>query len=228
MYYGLESRLLKKYEASLKGKATYFAVNQRDAELYSAIFGIRDICFLPVFNPFTIIKTLPGTGTYCLYHGNLGINENEAAVAWMIKNIFSHLDLPFIVAGKDPSQRLIQLARRYKNCSLVVNPANALMQELIRDAQVHILPSFNATGVKLKLLNAICNGRHCLVNEAAVAGSGLEPFCHQAETAATFIEKLTFLHREVMTPEEIEKRKKLLSGTYNNEANALKMVTWLY
>ncbi len=47
------------------------------------------------------------------------------------------------------------------------------MTELIREAQINILPSFNTTGIKIKLLNAIFNGRHCLVNPAAIAGTGL-------------------------------------------------------
>ena len=36
---------------------------------------------------------------------------------------------------------------------------------MIAKAQINILPSYTHTGIKIKLVNAIFNGRHCLVNE---------------------------------------------------------------
>ena len=57
------------------------------------------------------------------------------------------------------------------------------MQDLIGKAHINVLPSFNATGIKLKLVNALFNGRHCLVNEATAEGSGLESACFVAHDA---------------------------------------------
>ena len=68
------------------------------------------------------------------------------------------------------------------------------MQDLISKAQVNILPSFNCTGVKLKLLNALFNGRHCIVNQDAVEGTGLESTCHIATGADDVRCLLTKLH----------------------------------
>ena len=48
------------------------------------------------------------------------------------------------------------------------------MDDLISKAQINILPSFNQTGVKLKVLHALFKGRHCIVNKEAVSGAEIE------------------------------------------------------
>ncbi|MGB5007029.1 MAG: mannosyltransferase, partial [Ferruginibacter sp.] len=92
----------------------------------------------------------------------------------------------------------------------------------------HVLPSFNNTGIKLKLLNAVFNGRHCLVNKAGVEGSGLETLCHIAEDALSFQQKIQELYQLPFTNEDLEKRQSLLQATYNNEKNARELMTFLW
>ena len=103
-----------------------------------------------------------------------------------------------------------------------------VLQLFISKAHVHVLPSFNNTGVKLKLLNAIFNGRHCLVNKAGVEGSGLEPFCHLAEDAETFRRQIEDLYMQAFTEQEVQERQGLLQTMYNNEANAGKLMSFLW
>ena len=158
------------------------AVSDQDGELYRQEFGASNVDTLPVFVPFSEVRSREGTGCFCLYHGNLSIAENEQAVALAIeKSIPGGLRVPLIVAGKDPSARLIRLVSRYPQGCLIPNPSQEEMQDLIGKAQIHLLPSFHSTGVKLKLLNALFNGRHCVVNEEALQciGTGAEA-CHIA------------------------------------------------
>ena len=46
---------------------------------------------------------------------------------------------------------------QYQHVCLIANPSEEEIQDLISKAQVNILPSFNCTGVKLKLLTALFN-----------------------------------------------------------------------
>ena len=101
--------------------------------------------------------------------------------------------IPFIIAGKDPSNRLIRKSRKNKNVSIVSNPSDAELNDLIAKAQIHVLPSFNKTGIKLKLINALYNGRHCVVNDEAVEGSGLEDACHIGTTSKAIASIITQL-----------------------------------
>ena len=95
------------------------------------------------------------------------------------------------------------------------------MQLLIQNAQINILPSFNKTGVKLKLLNALYNGRHCIVNQAGIEGSGLNDLCFIEETADGFIEKIKELFIKPFTVKEMQYRGTALKKLYNNHQNAL-------
>lgn len=228
IYFLFESYLLKKYERSLAGNTTFLSVSKQDSALYQTVFSAKDINYLPVFLPYAISAGKEGKGCFCLYHGNLSVNENEEAVAWLIKNVFSALPVPFVIAGKSPSKRLQQLAHDNQNTCLVADPSDKEMQDMICKAHIHVLPSLNNTGVKLKLLNALFNGRHCLVNKASVAGTGLEPYCHIAETAAGFTGQVKELYGKLFTEQEAQMRQGLLQTEYNNEANAKKLMTFLW
>jgi hypothetical protein len=224
IYFLHESRLLKKYEQAIANKAMIFAMSDIDVTQYKNNFAATQIQYLPGFINWTMAAGKEGKGCYCLYHGNLSINENETAVIWLLKNVFNNLDIPFVIAGKKPSKKLLALAHKHKNTCIVANPSENEMQDIIAKAQLHVLPSFNNTGIKLKLLNALFNGRHCLVNQAAVAGSRLEAACHIANDVASFKKVIETIYQQPFTEQEKERRQGLLQTIYNNEANAKYLV----
>jgi glycosyltransferase involved in cell wall biosynthesis len=228
LYFLHESSLLKKYERKLANKASFLALSKQDVHLYRQVFASTHIHYLPVFLPYTLAIGAVGKGCFCLYHGNLAINENEKAAIWLLKNVFNKLELPFVIAGKNPSKKLQRLAHNHQHTCLVANPSDTEMQDMICKAQVHVLPSLNNTGIKLKLLNAMFNGRHCLVNKAGVAGSGLENFCHIADNAISFRQKIVELYSQPFIEEEAERRQGLIQTAYNNEANARELMTFLW
>ncbi|HWB93976.1 MAG TPA: glycosyltransferase [Puia sp.] len=224
LYYLHESNLLRQYEQRIAGKVRILAVSSKDQEQYCSEFGAVDIDTIPVFLPFEHVKSKEGTGCFCLYHGNLSVSENEQVVVWLLKRVFSGLEMPFIVSGKNPSSRLSRLIAQYPHVCLLPNPAEEELQDLIAKAQVNILPSFNCTGIKLKLLNALFNGRHCIVNPDAVAGTGLQQTCHIANNAEDVRRLLTELNAKPFSSEEIATRKKLLEGLYDQKANLDKLM----
>lgn len=228
LYFLFESKLLKKYEKSISNKASFLTVNEKDTETYRELFHAPAVSFLPVFIPYTVVNAEMGLGRYCLYQGNLAINENEKAVSWLIEKVFSKMEIPFVVAGKNPSRKLEKMVHRYKNCCLVANPPQAEMNDLVKKAQVNILPSFNNTGVKLKLIHALCNGRHCVVNAAGVQGSGLETFCIIAESPEEFQIQIAQLMKKEINEDEIKNRQIIASQIYNNEKNAAELIKWIH
>jgi len=223
LYFYNESRLLFKYEKSIANKAGFIAVSDQDVKLYRQLFNAKNIYYLPVFIPHTLAVGKEGKGCFCLYHGNLSINENETAVTWLLENVFNTLDIPFVIAGKDPSKKLLDLAHQHKHTCIVANPTEKEMQDMIAKAQLHVLPSFNNTGVKLKLLNALFNGRHCIVNPAGVEGSGLEEACIIAPDAVMFKKAVETMYQLGFTEPEKEKRQGILQRLFNNEGNGKKL-----
>jgi hypothetical protein len=223
-YYSLiESNQLLKYEKSIAGKAVFLAVSQKDVDDYKKL-GCKQVSFLPVFLPDWKVDGIEGKGSYCLYHGNLEISENERAVKWLIKNVFNDLKLPLVIAGKNPRQKLRKLTEETENICLVANPSETEMQDIISKAHINIIPSFNATGIKLKLINALYNGRHVVGNTATVEGTGLEITCTTGDTADELKRLIKQLYDQPFTNEEVAKREALLCGMFNNEANAEKLI----
>ena len=227
LYFINESRLLYKYEKAIANKATIIAVSKHDTSIYKLLFNAKNISYLPVFIPHTLSAGKEGKGCFCLYHGNLSINENENAAIWLLQNVFNTLKIPFVIAGKNPTKKLFDLAHQQQHTCIVANPGEKEMQDMIAKAQMHVLPSFNNTGIKLKLLNALFNGRHCIVNSAGVEGSGLESVCHLAKDAASFKKIIEEIYQQPFNDQEKEKRQGLLQTIYNNEANAIKLIKYL-
>jgi len=106
IYYWIESKQLYKYEKKLSHHATaYWPVAEQDADYYRREFNCKANDYLPLFIPPWAVNGAEGMGAYCLYHGNLEVEENEYAVAWLIKNVFKKLRISFVVAGKNPSKK---------------------------------------------------------------------------------------------------------------------------
>lgn len=228
VYYYFESRLLKKYERSLANIGTYWTLSTSDLTVFNETLGYQNIDNLPLYLPNYIPEWKGEKGAYCLYQGNLSVEENEFAAIWLLENIFSTLEIPFVIAGKNPSKKLAQLAHTFQHTCLVANPTDKELGELIKKSQVNILPSFNATGVKLKVINALYQGRHCLVNRSAVEGSGVETCCEIANTAHSMKEKIIELFDKPFTYYNFEARVATLQRTYNNQLNAEQMIGWIF
>jgi len=228
LYYFNESRLLRKYEESISDKAMILTMAEQDAKKYKSAFGTKNISFLPVFHPVDKVQSMAGTGCYCLYHGNLSVAENEAAAVWLLQEVFNDLELPFVIAGKYPGEKLQRLAHQHHHTCLVENPGDQEMKDMIRKAQINIIPSFNHTGVKLKLLNAVFKGRHCIANANTVEGTGLENSCHIAESPAEFKKLITALYQQPFTQDEICSREHFLHEIFDNAKNGQRLTEWIW
>ena len=227
MYFYWESKALARYEKRIAKKVAFWSVTEKDAEIYKKI-GCKRCQFLPLFLPGWKVKALDGNGTFCLYHGDLSVSENEKAAIWLIKNVFNDLQIPFVIAGKKPSHRVCNLVRNKNTTCLIANPKEQDMQDLISKAHINIIPSYNSTGIKLKLINALFNGRHCLVNELTVEGTNLNEICHVAGDADAFKSKIIQLHTQPFSKEESNVRSLLLGKMFNNDVNAKQVVKWIW
>jgi hypothetical protein len=227
LLYRNEARLLKKLESRLDAADVFLTVAEHDHEFFKKAYPGKRHEYVPSFQPYNDVTLLPGKGTYALYHGNLGHPENVEAALFLLEKVCPDTDVPFIFAGKDPDARIVASCNRLPNCTLILNPATEQMQQLVADAQVHVLPTFQATGLKLKLLHALFNGRHVVVNNDMVRGTGLTAACHIAETPLSFVEKIKELMNISFDEESVNLRKALLLQRYNNKANALKIIACL-
>ncbi len=222
MFFKMEAKKLRRYEPVLKKAAGIFAITEKDAAYFKEQYG--HTWLLPGFNAVSRVCSETGRGDYVLYHGNLSVAENESAAEWLIENVFSELKVACVVAGLDPSDHLRACCKPYANISLKANLEDAEMMDLIRNAQVNVLVTEQPTGLKLKLLNALYNGRFCLVNDDMVRGTSLEGLCVVAETPEEFIAEINRLMDEDFTEEDIEERDDAMKELYQNDRNALTLI----
>ncbi len=135
--------------------------------------------YIPVFNPLHWGVGLRGRGNFCLLHGNLSVIENIKGIEFVLDQVWQNdLGLELIIAGKDPSVEFQSYVKNHPSkAQLVINPDDDTLNQLIRKARVNLLPTFQATGLKHKLLNALSNGGFCLATLEMVHGTALENLC---------------------------------------------------
>jgi hypothetical protein len=228
LYYWNESRLLRKYESQLAKKATFWGTTEKDNDVYRKKFGCNRIDLLPIFLPSWEKSCADGMGSYCLYHGDLSVDANEKAALWLLQDVFFKIKLPLVIAGKNPSDKLIEVAHEQTHTCIVENPTEKEMQDMIAKAQMNVIPSFTTTGMKVKLLNALTNGKHCVANKATLEGSNLDELCHEANTKEEFQHAVVDLFEQAFTSKEKKIREETIANLFNNNLNAQKMVRWIW
>ncbi|MGN6491800.1 MAG: glycosyltransferase [Agriterribacter sp.] len=227
-YYRWESRLLQQYEPLVTARATTaLAVSEKDRTWWQQ-HHINHVQFLPVFLPWNAVVSKTGKGDYCLYHGNLGVAENEKAALWLLHSVFAALPgIRFIIAGKNPSQRLSAAVALHNDVTLIANPSSTEMEQLIAEAHIHLLPSFTNSGIKLKLLHALFCGRFCVVNPEMVQGTGLEEICIVANAAPDFINAIIQCFGDEFSSLHIKERQQRLLLCFDNREHARMLVEML-
>jgi len=226
-YFLLESIKLHHYQKVLKNANLMLVVSEKDQDYLKNKFPGKNVVYLPSFHGNNQIKSKAGRGSYAFYHGNLSVVENSAAAEFLVREVFEGLDVPLLIAGMRPPEQLRQLAAS-KGISLLEDPTNEQMDQLIQDAHVNILVTFQATGLKLKLLNALFKGRFLVANHSMLSGTGLDSLCNLADSASELKTTLKTLFTQEFTQAMIDERKSILMTRYSDEINAKKLVDLIF
>lgn len=224
LFFRIEACKISGYEKVLQNASHLLCISPNDNFYFDRKYGHSH--FIPAFHPFSEIKSKEGRGKYILFHGNLSVSENLQSVEFLIKNVFGKISQSVIIAGKNPPDRLIQKIKQLPNIQLISNPENEQMEALIQDAHISLLPTFQDTGLKLKLLASLFSGRFCIANTPMIHKTGLEHLCHLADTPEEMIGLINKLFAQDFTSEEIERRKIILEDAFSNHRNALKIISF--
>lgn len=225
-YYYNEAKKLKRFERVLNRASAVIAISRKDEKYFASKY--RNVSFIPAFHPHTEVKSSTGQGSYVLYHGNLSVSENKNAIKFLLDEVFDDLKVPFVVAGLNPTPALKRLTADKPYVSLVANPDDEQMFKLINEAQLHLLITFQATGLKLKLLNTLYNGRFCLVNDKMLSGSTLDELCIVANDANAMKQQIKKLFKRSFSGREIQRRKTRLVQLYHNGHNVRRLIEILF
>jgi len=228
LFFLIEALRFKIYQSIVKYADLIISVSTEDQTYLQKTFPEKHIEFVPCFHKNEEITTIPGKSDFILYHGKLSVFENEKAVLFLIHKVFSKLPYTCIIAGMDPSDKIKNAAKPFPNIIIEANPDENRMDYLIHHAQISTLITFQATGLKLKLLNSLFAGRHTLVNSHMLAGSGLEALCFIENTPEQMIRCCHQLMAKPFDQETIKGRENYLFPTYSNKYQAERLCRMIY
>ncbi|MGN0033816.1 MAG: glycosyltransferase [Candidatus Limimorpha sp.] len=222
LFFILEARKLKCFEPVLNKASGVFAISKNDFEYFDSKF--HDVSLIPAFTRFDKVDVLEGQGDYALYHGKLDVAENYNAAEFLVREVFSGTDLRLIIAGMNPPPYLVSLIGKEQNIELIDSPDDETMQNLIHNAHINILVTTQSTGLKLKLLNALYNGRYCVVNSKMVAGLDTDSLCVVADEPSEIRSVVSRLMEQPFSNEQVEMRKRGMERFHNSSDNIDKIV----
>jgi glycosyltransferase involved in cell wall biosynthesis len=210
----MEANKLKHFESVLHHATHIAAISEADETYFQEKYG--NTFFMRPSHPSSVVRINQGKGDYVLYQGDLSTSENLESARFIIQEIAPKIGFNILIAGKNPSAELRTAIERCGNVKLIANPSHDEMQELIANAHINLLPTFQATGFKLKLLNALFNGRFCLVTPQMVEGTGLADACEIASAAESFCLKIEELFALDFSMPLVQKRTALMEKFSNS------------
>jgi glycosyltransferase involved in cell wall biosynthesis len=224
LYYLIESFKLKSHLNKVKDATCHLTISDADAEKLIT-FGFKNIKVIPPFHSFeneNWEENRQDTEPYVLYHGNLNVVENLVAAEYLIDHVFNDTTIKYVIAGSSKDN---YLKKRVKsNIEIIENPTKEEINKLIANARVIALPTFQSTGVKLKLIDSLFKGQHVIVNESMIASFPTPELTLLAKTT----EEMKALIKEYLskpfTSEEKQNRIQKLNLHFNNKKNAEQII----
>ena len=216
IFFLTEAFKLKRWERHLAKASVILPVSDNDQAWFRKRFPQVPARLIYSFTPYDEVDILPGRGTYALFHGKLSVQDNAAVAAFLIDGVAPHTSLPIIIAGMDPPAWLRKTAGGRQGVTLLPDPDDETMERLIREAHVQLMLTFQASGIKLKLLLSLFRGRYVVVNSPMMTSSGLEECVVRTDSAGEIAAVLDDLKEKAFTQEEVKKRKACIPEAYYN------------
>jgi len=215
-FFSLESWRLKRFEKAILPHCNeVLSISKTEQDYFSVRH--KSVRYIPPFHPNERVNIdTNGLGKYAIFHGKLSVPDNEIA-ALMLIDIFSKIDFPLIIAGREATDQLYTASENYPHITIKTNVANDEMRKLQSKAQMHVLWTFQAAGMKLKLLETLFTGRHCVVNDLMVVGTGVASLTHVCKGTKDLRAKIQSLIKVPFTEKEVQKRAEILNTQFSND-----------
>lgn len=228
LYYAIESLRCAILEKKIIKSQNVIASSNELVEAIKKRYGKQRVLYIPEFRGMTPVYFEEGKGGFCLFHGNLAERENEYAAHWLLEHVFNTIEIPFVIAGNRPSTTLEQAAHLRMHTCLVADPSEKELMDLIKKAQVNLMPSFIGSSNKLGIMKALALGRHVLTNTKAVHHRNLSAVCEVAADPASFCKAISVLFEQEFTEDKQTSREAFLNSAFHDEESLREMIKMLY
>lgn len=221
-YFTRETFKLRTFEKVLERADAVLAISPNDTRHFNRHFG--NAHYIPAFHA-------EGDGTFveqkerlAFYHGNLAVGENDKAALYLTEEVFPHSDYTLVIAGNNPSMELQRAVNEHANVTLLQDVSTDEIRSWVQKAWINVLPTFQGTGIKLKLLFSLYNGGYCLVNSTMVKDTGLAEFCVVKDDPVEMANAMEALMRLPFSHSEFKARAARLKETFCTTTNARKIL----
>lgn len=225
LFFYSEAFKLKLFEKKVKN-ITIFSISELEQEYFSSAY--KKSYYIPAFHNEIFTEFFPVRNKkYALWHGDLRISDNIKSVFYLI-NIYRESSIQLKIASSTLHKGILNEISRISNIEFIdLRRKNIILENLIRDAHINVLYTFQDTGIKLKLLNALYKGKFVLGNDLLVKKTGLASVCKIANSKKEFLEITKELMQSDFSLEDQNIRKKVLK-LFSTETSAKKMVSIIF
>ncbi len=171
---------LKYYESVLNKADFLYTISNFEFNYFNEHFK-SNVFYLPVFQGGDKVLSKNGFGKYALYHGDLSIADNIKSALFII-DVFKDLNECLIIASSTRVPKIINEINKHNNISFQIIDNNEQLDSLIKEAQINTLYSFQKSGTKLKVFNALFKGRHCIINTNMIDAPDVLKICEVVQT----------------------------------------------
>jgi hypothetical protein len=225
MMFNRESQCLEEYEINTAtGYDAVFTISPTDQAWYEELEGKAE--FVPPFHGLTEVTSEPGRGEYVLYQGDLSIDINQEAILEILRKVGFTPEMPLVIAGKAGDSGFESKLTSFPNIRRESNVSQDSMSDIVRKAQVILIHSLHAEGMKLKLFPALYRGRFVAANPQSRTETSLDDALHMY-TPETLPDVLDFLYNQPFTQEEVAMRQFILGTQPSDQEKARQIIRYL-
>ena len=215
MMYNLESNKYVKYEQIISKMDEVFTLSK--AEQDYTFKKYKKGKFIPVFHGNETLPELEDFGKFVLYHGDLRIADNCKVVEYLI-DVFKESEYPLVIASSIKEEWVKGKINAYQNIKFVKLKNFSHLLELFQDAHINIAWSFQESGTKLKVVNALFNSRFSVINKNIIDDEKIASLCYEANNTLEILHCVDQLMQKPFKPNK--KYKEILENYLNDKKNA--------
>ena len=225
IFYSIEAFKLKKYERILNITDGILTISPFEQQYFSTQY-LTPCKYIPVFHENSTVRDANNSKKQVLYHGDLRLSDNIKAALYLI-TVYKNTEIQFIIASSCENKKVLQEINKYANCVFTSIKNGVQISKLINESQVNALVTFQKTGIKLKLINALYSGSFVITNHLMVEDTGLENTCETAKDKGTFLSKTKTLLEASFSLKNRELRRANLSS-FHTETSAKKIIDFIF
>lgn len=219
LLYASEARKYKSYQKIIKRFDSVLTLSVYETQYVQQHYHNAD--YVPVFHGNSVPADLPESGDYAFYHGDLRLPDNKRAVRFLI-DVFARIpDYKLVVASGSDGGFVRKWIAAHPNIDYIQIQNQLHLEELLQKAHLNVMLSFQESGTKLKLVNALYKSRFCIINRNMVDDSEIRMLCEIAETRDEFIKAVNRLKTQPYN--DAKRRNEVLRNVLDDTQNALKI-----